>query len=203
MKLRTSILAGGLALLLAGPALADITVLPGTAPGALDPVTLDAGPLDFFIDGTVGPSNTALTFTGAENLSVQGQKIVAATGTFNFLLFSLVNPTLTFTGAEFNLNAAANGTTSIFAYDQFGNGFGGVYALKAAGNNFFNVAAANGQHIQSIVVMSSAALDDIAQIRLGGVQALVPEPATWAMMILGFGGVGGLVRLRRRVQALA
>jgi hypothetical protein len=30
----------------------------------------------------------------------------------------------------------------------------------------------------------------------------VPEPATWAMMILGFGGVGGLVR-RRRAGAFA
>ena len=26
----------------------------------------------------------------------------------------------------------------------------------------------------------------------------VPEPATWSMMIMGFGGVGGLMRLRRR-----
>jgi hypothetical protein len=203
MKRRASILAGCLALLLASPALADITVLSGTAPGALDPVTLDAGPLDFFINGLVGPSNTEVTFTGAENLDIQGQKIVAATGTFNFLLFSLVNPTLTFTGAEFNLNAAAAGTTSIFAYDQLGNGFGGVFALSQAGSNFFNVAAANGQHIQSIVVMSNAALDDISQIRLGGVAALLPEPATWAMMILGFGGVGGLLRVRRRTQALA
>ena len=28
--------------------------------------------------------------------------------------------------------------------------------------------------------------------------ALVPEPASWAIMILGFGGVGGMARLRRR-----
>jgi PEP-CTERM motif-containing protein len=31
----------------------------------------------------------------------------------------------------------------------------------------------------------------------------VPEPATWAMMILGFGGVGGLMRRRRETMALA
>jgi hypothetical protein len=30
----------------------------------------------------------------------------------------------------------------------------------------------------------------------------VPEPATWAMMIMGFGGIGAVVR-RRRGQALA
>ena len=30
----------------------------------------------------------------------------------------------------------------------------------------------------------------------------VPEPATWAMMIIGFGGVGSMVRANRRRQAL-
>ena len=33
--------------------------------------------------------------------------------------------------------------------------------------------------------------------------AAVPEPATWAMMIIGFGGVGALVRRRRRDGGLA
>ncbi len=31
----------------------------------------------------------------------------------------------------------------------------------------------------------------------------VPEPATWAMLVLGFGGVGGLIRNRRRVAVAA
>lgn len=31
----------------------------------------------------------------------------------------------------------------------------------------------------------------------------VPEPATWAMMILGFGAIGGSLRSRRRMSALA
>jgi hypothetical protein len=31
----------------------------------------------------------------------------------------------------------------------------------------------------------------------------VPEPATWAMMILGFGGVGAVMRQRRRGVATA
>jgi hypothetical protein len=36
----------------------------------------------------------------------------------------------------------------------------------------------------------------------GGPGVTVPEPATWAMMILGFGGIGALLR-RRRVLRLA
>jgi len=31
----------------------------------------------------------------------------------------------------------------------------------------------------------------------------VPEPASWAMMLMGFGALGGALRIRRRKQALA
>jgi len=37
----------------------------------------------------------------------------------------------------------------------------------------------------------------------GAVQAAVPEPATWLMMILGFGGVGAMIRRRRTLPAAA
>ena len=36
-----------------------------------------------------------------------------------------------------------------------------------------------------------------------GQSGAVPEPATWAMMVLGFGAVGGALRSRRRTAALA
>ena len=193
--------AGALALLVSTPAAADITVLTGQAAGPLDPVVLDAGALDFFIDGLAGA--TPVTFTGAENLTLQGQRIKASTGTLNFLLFSLTDPGSAFTSAEFNLNAAANGFSQVLAYDQFGNEFGGSFAVNGAGNNFFNVTATAGQIIQSIVIVSTAALDDVRQIRLGGVVAVVPEPASWAMMILGLGGVGAVLRKRRSLDATA
>jgi hypothetical protein len=203
MRRRSTLAAGALALLVSTPAAADITVLAGLAAGPLDPVVLDAGALDFFIDGLAGAAATPVTFTGAENLTVQGQRIQASTGTLNFLLFTLTDPGSAFTAAEFNLNAAANGFSQVLAYDQFGNEFGGSFAVNAAGNNFFNVTATAGQIIQSIVIVSTAALDDVRQIRLGGVVAVVPEPASWAMMILGLGGVGGVLRKRRSLDAVA
>jgi hypothetical protein len=203
MRLRSTLAAGALALLVSTPAAADITVLTGQAAGPLDPVVLDAGALDFIIDGLVGAAATPVTFTGAENLTVQGQRIEASTGTLNFLLFTLTDPSQAFTLAEFNLNAAANGFSQVLAYDQFGNEFGGSFAVNAAGNNFFNVTATAGQIIQSIVIVSTAALDDVRQIRLGGVVTVVPEPTSWAMMILGLGGVGGVLRKRRSLDAVA
>lgn len=33
--------------------------------------------------------------------------------------------------------------------------------------------------------------------------AVVPEPAAWAMMLVGFGGLGGMLRNRRSKAALA
>ncbi len=38
---------------------------------------------------------------------------------------------------------------------------------------------------------------------VSNIGAAVPEPATWAMMIIGFGAVGSMVRSQRRKQALA
>jgi hypothetical protein len=31
----------------------------------------------------------------------------------------------------------------------------------------------------------------------------VPEPTTWAMMLLGFGGIGAMIRRRRQTLATA
>jgi hypothetical protein len=43
----------------------------------------------------------------------------------------------------------------------------------------------------------------VDNISFSDVVSGVPEPATWAMMIMGFGAVGSLVRSRRRKAALA
>lgn len=202
MRLRTILTAGALALSLATPALADISVLEGPAIGDLETVTFEDGISGFLLAGLVEPGAADVTFNGAESLIVDTQRIEAVAGTFNFLLFTLADAGLAFTLAEFNLNAAANGTISIFAYDQFGTAFGGDFALLGAGSNIFSVAATNGQFIQSIVVMSTADLDDVGDIRLGGISAIVPEPAAWGMMILGFAGTGAAIRQRRRIAAV-
>jgi hypothetical protein len=47
--------------------------------------------------------------------------------------------------------------------------------------------------------------DDVHELtvfaRFGGGSGAVPEPATWAMMLLGFGGLGATLRHRRQVAA--
>ncbi len=45
--------------------------------------------------------------------------------------------------------------------------------------------------------MSSALLVDNVALQAGA----VPEPGAWALMIMGFGGVGAMVRRRRMILA--
>ena len=45
---------------------------------------------------------------------------------------------------------------------------------------------------------SIALLDGVKLFDLTRGGGPVPEPATWAMMLLGFGGVGAMIRSRRR-----
>jgi hypothetical protein len=61
--------------------------------------------------------------------------------------------------------------------------------------------ATDGELIDYFSIAANNTIGDIRQVRLGGVQLIptVPEPATWAMMIAGFGGVGGMARQRRRL----
>jgi hypothetical protein len=65
-------------------------------------------------------------------------------------------------------------------FDQVG------YAQVSAGPNiFFTDAGAGGTGTVSVTPVTSGA----------------PEPATWAMMLIGFGGLGASLRMRRRAGA--
>lgn len=65
--------------------------------------------------------------------------------------------------------------------------------------NLLNVTPAFGAS-QGQVLNSFTAQGDGKFDFTGGA---VPEPATWALMIMGFGGAGALIRQRRRQAALA
>jgi len=210
MKLKLAVACSALAVAAAAPAFADIIFIQGNAAGSLDAVQLSGGALDAEVTGTVNPNNTAVLFTGLENLisPSSGQaRIAAADGTLNSLDFNLAAPNLGFLLAEFNLNALASGWTTIKAFDQFGSQ-SQTFNISSAGQNFFNLQATNGQVITRVEIDSSD-LADIRQVRIGGVTSYlsnvgggpIPEPASWALMILGFGGIGAVMRHRRHRAA--
>jgi hypothetical protein len=72
-------------------------------------------------------------------------------------------------------------------------------------NGVFN-AAGNGEFITGISLASRTNSFEIDNFSAPGgsnpfIGGAVPEPATWAMMILGFGGVGATIRRRRSLIA--
>ena len=82
------------------------------------------------------------------------------------------------------------------------------FTVTGATGSHLNLA---GQLIDGVTVYAGADLRECALVCVTGpvgatadfVQNAVPEPATWALMILGFGGVGGVLRRRKAIQVAA
>ncbi|QND70012.1 PEPxxWA-CTERM sorting domain-containing protein [Tardiphaga robiniae] len=159
---------------------------------------------------TTTNAGTSVTFTSNEAIVGSGGQatITGTDGNISFLTWMLTNPTLGYSDGVFKVTPASGAggasAVTITAVDQFGASFSQVLNIPASG--FFNVDGASSELIRSITVTANGQLDDIRQVRLGGVDTIttaVPEPSTWAMMILGFGGVGFLAYRKRRGQDLS
>ncbi len=133
--------------------------------------TTDAAP-------TLGSTQTLVTYTG-------GSSLTGATFTFD-------------TG---RVLASGGGVTDAYTIN------GTISSLAAITGIFLNVyeseagyptngpgRANNGNFVVTELTLDATRRADVP------VTAGVPEPATWAMMILGFGTVGTAIRSRRRIR---
>jgi hypothetical protein len=97
------------------------------------------------------------------------------------------------------------GTVTVSITDIFNNVFSGTSGSIAANTDFasFGGWSIDGDIIKSILVTTSSTggFKEVKHIEFS-VASAVPEPSTWAMMILGFVGVGFLA-YRRRGQGQA
>jgi hypothetical protein len=160
------------------------------------------------VTGTVGQNNLLVDFTstsgsGLLNANPSGQATVSG-GTGNTQLsFELAN-NATFTRSVFNINAATDGSVLIRVegLNIIGGFFQDDFTVDANGQNFFTVTSINGQLMTdiSLTAINGATFEDVRQVRLGGgsVVSTVPEPSTWAMMLLGFAGIGFMAYRRNQ-----
>jgi|GEM_PF-2029247 len=132
-----------------------------------------------------------------------GENVTSVTFTFGGALLSAFGVELGAHGADVPLDPDE-------PYDDFGDGFGTFTAFFYRGGvlqgsvtrevyPFFDskLFAATGA-FDTVVIQGD---DEFAFAQVRAAVAVVPEPTTWALMILGFGAAG--VMLRRRAGALA
>jgi hypothetical protein len=152
---------------------------------------------------------TGVTFTGNEQLQsfAGGQaRISGSDGDLTSLSWSLTNTNDGYTLGDFKLVPTKTDgatTVTITATDQFGTTFT-CSPCSIPNSGFFNVEALGNELIKSIsVVATDGELDDVQQVRLDGVTSAVPEPSTWAMMIIGFLGLGFTAYRRKNAARFA
>jgi hypothetical protein len=143
------------------------------------------------------------TFTGmftageALNANASGQaNLTAVDGAITGPLTFMLNGG-TFTTATFDLL----GTGSVLIQALFGDTVlgGSTVNLSESGTNFFGITATGSELFTGFRLTSqTGTLTEVRQVRLGGVQTAVPEPGTWALMLIGFGAIGVGMRRRRR-----
>jgi hypothetical protein len=164
---------------------------------------------------SAGPiSMSGITFTGA-SFDVQDSNGFAAIGTgtppvlgFDQTLgFLSVDPSTGFTGPlPFQLlvsftSPGSGGSTyfaTIIGSVTAGSGAGGI---QADFDNTAHLITTTGGAF-TLTVNDTAVSTNGTNTPITGFIQAVPEPATWAMMLLGFGGIGFAMR-RRRQPALA
>lgn len=103
----------------------------------------------------------------------------------------------TFNNLELRLFGGDATTASFAITDDAGTVFNfSDVAISPSG--FFGFQGINGQSIRRVsFTVNESGIQDVRQVRLDAV-AVVPEPATWAMMLGGFGLIGAASRRRIR-----
>jgi len=168
-------------------------------------VNLDAYTNAGTVTGTVGIGGPLVTFTSTDgNLSTNPGAATVFTadgGLLTNLTFEILSG---FTAAEFNLEQGSPSSFLVELTDSAGESFSQTLS-SLNGSNIFNLVAPAGTVYTSATFTSTGGgFADLKQLRvtLASATGAVPEPATWAMMLLGFGGIGFAMRRNRRNATL-
>jgi hypothetical protein len=165
------------------------------------------------IKGNVGPSTgPVVDFTSTDGLLEDNQgdatifRDTPKTNLLDQLTFTL--ETGAFTEAEFNLE---QGTPKAFdvvlsvANCIIGPCTETIHVDNSSGSNVFDIIGGAGESFTTASINTTGGNTDggfqtFKQLRLVMADSVtaVPEPGTWGLMLLGFGGIGMAMRRRRR-----
>ena len=107
------------------------------------------------------------------------------------------------TWIEFALTSGDAGTIDFYLTDNEGTVFEFLNQVIGEGDTFFAFAAVDGQLIDNVfweADVDPGSINILKQVRIlrESDSTVVPEPGTWAMMLMGFGAAGVAMRRRRR-----
>jgi hypothetical protein len=206
--LGAAILAAGMA---ASPASARIVIVdPSSIQGSN--VLFNSGTqTSTTVFGNTNLGTNTVAFTGT---TVGGGNVISANGgqarvegASNLLLstlqFGLTNQA-TFNNLELSLFGGTATSVSFTITDNMGDVFTFNNLALGNGENFFGFQGIENETIRNVAFTLNGGIADVRQIRLDGFAATsaIPEPTTWAMMLVGFGAVGYSMRKRtnRKLQ---
>lgn len=149
----------------------------------------------------IGDTNSA--FIAADGVSrnvILSSLKVAAVNNPNVFTFTATSPT--------SLRFGTNGGYAGFIVDTDGNNPSVFYTTTLAGYDGVSaVSPTNVNYVESNGTFQTSlgplTITNQSNLQFSAAVAAVPEPATWAFMIVGFGGIGGVMRRRQRSVATA
>jgi hypothetical protein len=202
---KTLLIAGVAGLSLAGsPASASVVFLVGNNPQPGEQNILLNQGTGTTVSGTTNMSNTLVNFSSSTGQTLivnsSGQAFITTNNNGGFLTsINVSSPGNTFTDFIANPHNSGPFTVSVTANDGTFNDM----LPGGPGENFVTILAQGGETISSVAFTSSAGFERFEQPRISGIAAAIPEPSTWAMMLLGFAGLGFVFRQSRRKVSFA
>jgi hypothetical protein len=152
------------------------------------------------LDGVVNIDGSAVTFSSSDTLTMTGSGEATVYPLSGFIsdldvVFAKAwdSVTFAFTGDAGTFSMLVNGTS---LFDQSNC----TICTIGKGENKFTL---DGGNITNLAFTFDPGVDTAKQFRVEGLTSAVPEPATWALFLLAFAGIGGVMRTRRRHQRVS
>ena len=161
--------------------------------------TVSSGSVDYIDTGywQASDGRFSLDMSGASAGTIQQLFDTVAGRTYSVLFDLSKNPT----SALATLRVAAGGLSQDYSFGLSNNNSNMMWSTRS-----FSFVAQGASSTLSFTSLdggvSGPALDNV-RVAAVGVAGAVPEPASWALMILGFGAMGAVVRRRTRIHAIA